>query len=156
MFKKKIITNILIVYISFVFIQSLFFKFSGAPETQYIFNTIDAWATDSFGLSGLFVPPGIFNAYVIASAELVASIMLLIGMFTSRKFLIPVGALLAFGIINGAIFFHLFTPLGINVQDDGGALFTMACGVWVSSLILILIYKNVALQLLCCKKTTAS
>jgi uncharacterized membrane protein YphA (DoxX/SURF4 family) len=140
--KKKIITNVLIIYIAFVFIQSLFFKFSGAPETQHIFNTIDAWAEDTLGFKGLFVPPGIFNAYVIASAELVASIMLLLGMFTARKIMIPLGALMAFGIISGAIFFHLFTPLGINVQGDGGVLFFMACGVWISSVILLLTHRK--------------
>ena len=154
--KKKVITNILIVYIAFVFIQSLVFKFSGAPETQHIFNTIEAWATDKFGISGLFVPPGIFNAYVIASAELVASILLLVGMFTARKFLIPVGALMAFGVISGAIFFHLFTPLGINVQDDGGTLFFMACGVWISSVILMIMNKSFILKALCRKECSVS
>ena len=154
--KKKVITNILIVYIAFVFIQSLVFKFSGAPETQHIFNTIEAWATDTFGISGLFVPPGIFNAYVIASAELVASILLLVGMFTARKFLIPVGALMAFGVISGAIFFHLFTPLGINVQGDGGALFFMASGVWISSVILMIMNKSFILKALCRKECSVS
>lgn len=144
--KKKIITNILIIYIVFVFVQSLFFKFSGAPETQYIFNTLDLWATDTLGISGLFNPPGIFNAYVIGSAELIASIVLLTGMFTVRKFLIPAGALMALGIISGAIFFHLFTPLGINVNDDGGVLFYMACGIWLSAMALLVMHKNTLLQ----------
>ncbi len=150
--KKKIITNILIVYIAFVFIQSLFFKFSGAPETQHIFNTIDAWAADTFGIAGLFVPPGVFNAYVIASAELVASILLLVGMFTARKILISLGAVMALGVITGAIFSHLFTPLGISVQDDGGALFFMACGVWISSVIIVFMHKSLILKILCCSK----
>ena len=154
--KKKVITNALIVYIVFVFIQSLFFKFSGAPETQHIFNTIDTWAANTFNISGLFVPPGIFNAYVIASAELVASILLLIGMFTARKVFIPLGAIMAFGIISGAIFFHLFTPLGINVQGDGGALFFMACGVWISSIILMIMNKSLILKALCRKECAAS
>jgi len=145
--KKKIVVRVLIVYIAFVFIQSLAFKFSGAPETKHIFNTLDVWASDTFGLSGLFNPPGIFNAYVIGSAELIASILLLTGMFTARKIFIPLGALMAFGIINGAIFFHLFTPLGINVQSDGGALFFMACGVWISAATLLFLHKNLLLQI---------
>lgn len=146
--KKTIATAILCIYICFVFIQSLIFKFSGAPETVHIFSVIDVWANDTFGISGLFVPPGIFNAYVIGSAELVASIALLIGLFTSRKILIPLGALLALGIISGAIFFHLATPLGINVQGDGGSLFFMACGVWISSVILLALHKDKLLGLL--------
>lgn len=140
--KKTLITGALCLYIIFVFVQSLFFKFTGAPETVYIFQTIDTWVNDTFGISGLFLPPGIFNAYVIGSAELIATILLLTGLFTSRKTLIPLGAILAFGIINGAITFHLFTPLGINVQGDGGTLFYMACGVWLSSAILIVLNKD--------------
>ncbi len=139
--KKSIAIAILCLYITFVFVQSLFFKFSNSPETQHIFSVIDAWAASTFGISGLFVPPGIFNAYVIGSAELVASIMLMTALFTNHKILIPLGALLSFGIISGAIFFHLATPLGINVQGDGGVLFYLACGVWVSSLILLRIKK---------------
>lgn len=146
--KRKIVVCALVIYIAFVFIQSLIFKFSGAPETQHIFNTIDAWATDTFGISGLFVPPGIFNAYVIASAELISSILLLVGIFTARKIFIPLGAFMAFGVISGAIFFHLFTPLGINVQDDGGTLFFMACGVWISAVILLFLHKNIILQII--------
>lgn len=148
--KKKIFTRILVVYIAFVFIQALFFKFTGSPETDHIFITLDEWADDTFGFEGLFLAPGIFNAYVIGSAELVASIVLLIGMFSSKKILIPLGALMAFGIISGAIFFHLFTPLGIEVMGDGGTLFIMACGVWISSAILLFMHKDVLCGL-CCK-----
>lgn len=144
--KKSIATAILIIFIAFVFIQSLIFKFSGAPETVHIFTTLNDWASATFGLEGLFLPPGIFNAYVIGSAELVASILLLIGLFTSRKVLIPLGALLSFGIISGAITFHLFTPLGINVEGDGGTLFYMACGVWASSTALLFMHKDQILK----------
>jgi len=146
--KKKILVGILPVYIAFVFIQSLFFKFSGAPETVHIFTTLDTWATNTFGISGLFVPPGIFNAYVIGSTELVASILLLIGLFKGISLLRFAGALIALGVITGAIFFHLFTPLGINVQGDGGTLFYMACGVWLAAVALLVLNKNAALSLL--------
>ena len=40
---------VLTLYIGFVFIQSLFFKFTNSPETQYIFGTLDTWAA-GFGL----------------------------------------------------------------------------------------------------------
>ena len=134
-------------FISFVFIQSLFFKFAGSPETVFIFSTLDQWAATTFGISGLFLPPGIFNAYVIGSGELVATILLLLGLFTPFKILNPLGAILALGIISGAIFFHLFTPLGIEVQGDGGTLFAMAVGVWISSAILIFLSKEKVLNL---------
>ena len=152
--KKKIFTRVFVTYIAFVFVQSLFFKFTGSPETEHIFGTLDIWAENTFGIEGLFLAPGIFNAYVIGSAELVASILLLAGIITSRKILVPLGALMAMGIISGAIIFHLFTPLGIEVLGDGGTLFFMACGIWVSALTLIIMHKKLLPDLFCdhCKE----
>ena len=139
---RKNITAAMVIYICIVFINSLRFKFTNDPETQHIFGTLDLWASDVFGITGLFNPGGIFSAVVIGSAELVASIILLLGLFTTRKFLIPLGAAMATGIMTGAISFHLFTPLGIEVvradgQGDGGALFTAACGIWLVSIALV-------------------
>lgn len=145
--KKTLLTRVFSGFIAFVLVQSLFFKFSGAPETQYIFNTLNDWAADTFGITGLFAPTGIFSAYVIGSVELIASIMLLAGLFTRHKILTPLGALVTFGVISGAITFHLFTPLGINVQGDGGTLFMMACGVWISAVGLLIMYKEMLLSL---------
>ena len=104
---------------------------------MHIFSTLDDWASEAFGLSGLFLPPGPFNAYVIGSAELVAALILLAGLKSSLAWLNPLGALMAMGVISGAIFFHLFTPLGVEVQGDGGLLFAMAVGVWLASAILV-------------------
>ena len=146
--KTNLAVIVLSIYICFVFIQSLFFKFTYAPETQHIFNTLDAWASTTFGIEGLFVPPGPFNAYVIGSAELVASLFLLSALLLKKPLFTFVGALLSFGIISGAISFHLFTPLGINVQGDGGTLFGLAVGVWMSSVILLFLKKESALSLL--------
>jgi hypothetical protein len=133
----------LALYVAFVFIQSLFFKFTGSPETVYIFQSkLDPWAA-SLGFPGLFAPGGIFSAQVVGSAELLASIVLLAGTFVARwRVLQGLGALLGLGVISGAIFFHLFTPLGVAVintdgSSDGGQLFIMACGVWVACAILI-------------------
>ncbi len=133
----------LALYIAFVFIQSLFFKFTGSPETVYIFEgKLDPWAA-SLGFPGLFAPGGIFSATVVGSAELLTSIVLLTGTFVAPwRVLQGLGAVLALGVISGAIFFHLFTPLGVAVintdgSSDGGQLFIMACGVWVACAILI-------------------
>jgi len=139
---RLIIKALLSLLISAVFIQSLFFKFNDAPETQYIFNTLDKWAADTFGYSGLFLPPGPFNAYVIGTAELIASLLLIVGLMLSRWLFTGLGALIAIGVMTGAIFFHLFTPLGTVVQGDGGFLFAMACTVWVSALILLIMTKG--------------
>ena len=138
---KKNITTFMVLYISIVFIQALRFKFTESAETLHIFSTLNIWAYDTFGIEGLFLPPGIFSAYVVGTSELMASIVMLIGLFSSRKFLMPIGALMSLGIISGAIFFHLFTPLGVNVLGDGGLLFTSACGIWLMSLAIIVMNK---------------
>lgn len=110
-------------YIAFVFIQSLFFKFTGAYESIYIFSTLRAWS----GIA-LFEPVGRF---AIGTFELIASILLFIPRL--RVF----GAALAIGIMTGAIYFHLFTPLGVVILGDGGELFTLACGVWISGWVIL-------------------
>lgn len=133
----RYLPNALAVLIAFVFLQSLFFKFSNSPETQHIFGTLDAWAA-GFGLAGVFSPRGIFSQYVVGSAELVASALLLGAMLPpGRPKLQMLGALMTLGVISGAIFFHLFTPLGVEVQGDGGLLFAMACAVWLSAAVIL-------------------
>ena len=142
----KVVTIALTLYIAFVFLQSLFFKFTNSPETQYIFGTLDAWGA-SLGLPGLFAPKGPFSQYVVGSAELVASLLLLTGLAMGRPLLHAGGALLALGVISGAIFFHLFTPLGVQVRNtdgslDGGELFALACGVWVAAAVLLALRRD--------------
>ena len=142
----RAVTIALTLYIAFVFLQSLFFKFTDSLETQYIFGTLDAWGT-SLGLPGLFAPSGVFSQYVVGSAELVASALLLAGLALGRPLLQASGALLALGVISGAIFFHLFTPLGVQVRNtdgslDGGELFGLACGVWVAAAGLLVLRRD--------------
>lgn len=139
---KRWIAHALTIFIAAVFLDSLRFKFTNAPKTQIIFGDLDSWAA-SLGAPGLFAHGGIFSQYVIGGAELIASIMLIATMVFKRyRFLQPAGALLAIAIMSGAISFHLFTPLGVNVDNDGGALFYTACGVWVGSWILLYLRRN--------------
>lgn len=152
-FLKKHGHWILTLFVAFVFIQSLFFKFTGSPETVYIFEgKLDPWAA-SLGFKGVFAPGGIFSAKVVGTTELLASLLVLAGAFISQQRLVQVaGAALGLGVISGAIFFHLFTPLGIAVintdgSSDGGELFTLACGVWVSCALLLWIRRDVWLAL---------
>lgn len=100
---------VLRVVAALIMLQSLFFKFSGAKESIYIFTTVGMEPVGRYG-SGI--------------TELIASILLLI---PSLSWL---GALLGVGVISGAIFFHL-TKLGIEVQGDGGYLFFLAVVVFV-------------------------
>jgi putative oxidoreductase len=95
-----------------ILLQTLYFKLTGAPEPVYIFTTI--------GME----PWGRYGSAVV---ELVAGILLFVPSMAG------IGAVLALGVISGAIFFHL-TTLGIVVMDDGGALFVMALVVFVCSL----------------------
>ncbi len=129
---KRCAPWLLAAYIAFVFVQSLFFKFSAAQESVYIFQTIEDW----LGLG--FFEPGM--RLVIGALELVAAILL----FTPGFQIF--GALLSLGVISGAIFFHLFSPLGIEVQGDGGTLFYMAVGVWGFAMVLVFIYKEQILK----------
>ena len=140
---------VLTLYVAFVFIQSLFFKFTGSPETVYIFEgKLDPWAA-SLGFAGAFAPGGIFSAKVVGSFELIASTLLLIGAAMPRRRIVQViGAAMGLGVISGAIFFHLFTPLGVAVvnadgSSDGGDLFMLACGVWISCALLLWIRRDV-------------
>jgi len=140
---KQKIQWVLIVYIAFVFTQSLFFKFAGiitgepADVTVYIFQTIGAWMSNDLGLPFLGEAFGAYGEIVIGLAELAASVMLV---FVITRFY---GALLALGVMSGAIFFHIFTPLSLFPYTDLSCLtegcpreyplFFMACGVWLSA-----------------------
>ncbi|WP_293394521.1 hypothetical protein [Nevskia sp.] len=140
-------------FVCFVFVQSLFFKFARNVETIYIFEEkLDPWAA-SLGFPGLFAPGGLFSAYVVGSAELVASSLILFGTLTARPRIQGLGALLGLGVISGAIFFHLFTPLGVSVRNadgsfDGGQLFAMACLVWVCCLGIVVLRRDALLELI--------
>lgn len=126
---------------SLVFLDSLRFKFTNAPETQTIFGKLNDWAA-SFGADGLFAQTGLFSQYVIGTAELFASALLLIGIHPAFRRLQAVGALLAFAVMSGAVNFHLWTPLGIDPNNDGGGLFFMAVVVWLTSLGLIIVRRK--------------
>lgn len=97
--------------------QTLFFKFSGAEESVYIFTTVgmEPWGRIGVGI-----------------LELVAAVLLLIPQLAFA------GAFLALGLMLGAIGMHL-TLLGIVVQDDGGYLFGLAIAVTACSLYVLFI-----------------
>ncbi|MEQ1721554.1 MAG: DoxX family membrane protein [Pseudobdellovibrio sp.] len=94
-----------------ILFQTLFFKFTGAPESVYIFTTvgIEPWGRWGSGV-----------------AELIASILLLVP--ATQAF----GAVFAIMIMAGAIMSHILF-LGINVQNDNGLLFFLALTVLICS-----------------------
>ena len=138
---KKYIIFALVAYVIFVFVQSLFFKFAGHEQTDIIFNTIAEWM-HTIGLSAVAPVFASIGGAVIGTTELVASILL---MFTKTR---RIGALIGLAVMSGAIFFHLGTPLGVdrvidaNGNTDGGVLFFMACGVWISCALLLVLQKK--------------
>jgi len=99
---------------SFVFLNSLRFKFDKtALEPAHIFSTIGTWLGDILGpaIGDLFSS---FGQYVVGGAELFTAFLLLLPLllWKKRRSLHFWGALLAVCVMLGAIFFHLFTPLG--------------------------------------------
>lgn len=140
------IPHVLAVFITIIFVDSLRYKFTNHPKTERIFNTLNEWA-GTLGFEGLFSHVGLFSQYVIGSAELVASAFLVLGILASLRFLQAWGALIAFCVMTGALFFHLFTPLGVDPNHDGGGLFMVAILVWLSSIALIIIHRQVWLSL---------
>lgn len=106
----------------FIMLQTLYFKFTAAPESVYIFTTIGLEPVGRIG---------------IGIMELIASALLL---YTPT---VVLGAALAVGLMSGALFFHI-SKLGIAVQGDGGQLFYYALIVLFASIaLLILNYKKI-------------
>jgi hypothetical protein len=103
-----------------ILLQTLYFKFAGAPESVYIFTTlgIEPWGRIGSGI-----------------AELVASALLLWS--GTAGF----GGLIAAGSMTVAIASHL-TRLGIEVQGDGGLLFVLAWIVLICSVITVVIHRG--------------
>ena len=129
------------VFASIIFLDSLRYKFTDHPNTQEIFGRLDGWA-GTLGLPGLFAHTGLFSQYVIGTAELFASSLLLIGFAPRFARLNAIGALIGFAVMSGAVNFHLWTPLGIDPNNDGGGLFAAACIVWATTAALIIIRRE--------------
>lgn len=111
---KPLLSWLLAIIVAGILLQTLYFKFSGHPESVAIFQKlgVEPWGR---WLSGIL--------------ELLSGILILVP--KTR----PVGAFIALGIMSGAILAHL-TVIGIASNDDGGQLFLLACITWLGSLIL--------------------
>src|SRR5262245_24345344 len=105
-----------------ILLQTLFFKFTAAKESVYIFSTLgmEPWGRIGSGV-----------------AELIASVLLLLPQT------VVFGAILSLGVISGAIFFHL-TKLGIALPavDDHGELFALALAVFACSLAVLVMHRQ--------------
>lgn len=115
---KSALSWVLALLAAVILIQTLFFKFTGAEESIYIFTQVgmEPWGRIASGIT-----------------ELIAAVLLLVP--KTRLY----GALIGLGVISGAIFFHL-TSLGIEINNDGGLLFIYALVVFLSCAILSLLH----------------
>jgi LPXTG-motif cell wall-anchored protein len=113
------------VAVAVILLQTLYFKFTYAPETAYIFEGRGRTSA----------------ATLVGALELVAAVLLLVPRRAAT------GAALALGLIGGAIFTHL-TALGIEVKNpetgesDGGLLFGLAVAVAVGSLVVLAVRRR--------------
>jgi len=115
---KTILSGLLRLVAAVILLQTLYFKFTGQPESIYIFSKVgmEPWGRIGSGV-----------------AELLASILLLV------PATIAIGAFLAAGIMVGALAAHLFI-LGIEVRGDGGQLFGYALVVLIASIVLMFLH----------------
>lgn len=113
--KKSLFIWIIKLVAVIILLQTLFFKFTAASESVFIFSTL---GIEPFGRIGSGV------------IELIASVLILIPRTTL------LGAVLGFATMLGAIFSHIFV-LGIEIQNDGGTLFVLAIITLLCCLILI-------------------
>lgn len=117
---KKIFPLVLRIIVAVILIQTLRFKFTGHPDSVYIFSKV--------GLEP-------YGRIATGIAELIAGILLLIPKT------VWIGATLSLGIIGGAILIHL-TKLGIEINNDGGLLFFTAIITFILSAILLWIKRK--------------
>ncbi len=121
----RIASWVLQIVVALILFQTLFFKFSGAEESKYIFRTLGMEPVGRIG-SGI--------------AETIAVVLLMM----PRT--VVFGAIISLGVISGAIMSHL-TKLGIVVQNDGGLLFALAIVVFVGSLSILVLRREQVLHL---------
>ncbi|WP_136668033.1 DoxX family protein [Flavobacterium sp. H122] len=118
---KKINLQLVVkIVLAIILLQTLFFKFTASPESVYIFTKLNA------------EPVGRISSGII---ELIASFLLF---FKRTKFY---AAIVIFGTMTVALLSHLFV-LGIEIMNDGGTLFLLACVCFVISGYLVFRYKN--------------
>ena len=109
-----------------ILLQTLFFKFTGAEESVYIFSSLGKF----IGVAAV-EPWGRIGSGVV---ELIASVLLLPAAAS-------LGALLTIGVMAGAVATHLVV-LGIEVKGDGGLLFGLALAALTGSAIVLILRRS--------------
>lgn len=123
---NNIISWVLRLTVAVILLQTLYFKFTGHPDSVHIFSAL---GVEPWGRIGLGI------------VELITAILILL---PKTKI---IGMASSLGIIVGAVFSHILV-LGINVSNDGGGLFALAIVVLVSSSIFLVIHKSEVFSLI--------
>jgi len=119
---QSVLSWVLQLAVAGILLQTLFFKFTAAEESVYIFSTVGRF----LHITGV-EPWGRIGSGVL---ELIASLLLIVPATAS------IGAILTMGVMAGAILSHLFI-LGIEVKGDGGLLFGLALTAFIGSAIVL-------------------
>lgn len=129
---KTILSWLLRLIAAVILLQTLYFKFTGHPESVELFTKlgVEPWGRIGTGI-----------------IELIASILLLL------PATVFIGAFLGVGLMAGAIVSHL-TVIGIESKGDGGQLFYLAITVLFCCLIIMLLHKEQGISWL--KKITGN
>ena len=116
---ETVVSWVLQIVVAVILFQTLFFKFTGAEESVYIFSTLG-------------VEP--WGRLLAGTMELVA-----VGLILYPPAAVY-GALLSLGVITGALASHV--KLGLVVKDDGGLLFVLAMSVFLASLAIVYLRRS--------------
>ena len=116
-----------------ILLQTLFFKFTAAPESVYIFTKLGTFVHGyvPYAAIGTVEVWGRIGSGIM---ELIAAVLLLTPRF------VWAGAVLAMAATGGAIASHL-TFLGIEVQADKGLLFLLAIVVFATSAVALYLHR---------------
>lgn len=117
---KVFISWVLRVVVAIILLQTLYYKFTGHPDSVYIFSKlgVEPWGRISLGI-----------------IELLTALLIFI---PKTKF---IGMAISFFLMIGAISSHIFV-IGLNISNDGGGLFILALIVLFSSIVYFIINKN--------------
>ena len=122
---KTLLSWTLRIVAAIILLQTLYFKFTGHPESVELFTKlgVEPWGRIGTGI-----------------IELIASILLFI------PATVFIGAFLGAGLMLGAVASHLLV-IGIESKADGGQLFILALIVLVCCVLLLFIHKNKLLEI---------
>ncbi|WFS03624.1 hypothetical protein [Rhizobium tumorigenes] len=123
-----LLTWVAALYIAWVFLSNEQYKILGHPQAIWLFTLLTDW----MHIPGHEKALRLFTA----SCEVLSAVLVVIP--PTRMY----GAVLALGVMTGAIFFHLASPLGIDPAHDGGKLFTSAILTWLSAVFILIVRRE--------------